>query len=531
VTPKGSVAQSRESDARRDHVRLLHRLDRRRSLALAAVVGVLAGFVAVGFQKAIELAERTSSGLASNFGHSGLGLLGLVASTACLGGAAGYITERYCPEAAGSGIPHVKEVLVGARVLRPVRLMAVKLVGGFLAIAAGMSLGREGPTIHMGAASGELFGRWARVPKRTRKALVSAGAGAGLAAAFNAPLAGFLFVMEELKREMSPVTYGTALVASVASVAVTRIVLGQQSNFQLADPPPVPLHDLPIVALVGVAGAVCGVLFNKGLLAGLELRSRFRVPRWVAGASVGALTGLAIIFYPMITGPGHGVAESILAGTLPNQGLISVVALLLVGKIICTILSYDTGAPGGIFTPLLVIGSVAGLLVGDFCHLVIPTYTPDPRVLATVGMAAIMSGSVRAPLTAVVLIVEMTGQYHLLYALLLAAFIADVLADLVHDHPIYEALMDRDLNQTHHEAENEEDLLEILVEPNSRLEGVKLRSLKMPSGCLVAVVAREGRNFAPSGATELMAGDILTMVVSPGVDRRTVVDLVEQARA
>jgi CIC family chloride channel protein len=498
---------------------------------LAAIVGVLAGLVAIGFEKAVEIAETARQRLAEDLGHSPLSVLGVVAIAAILGALAGYVTERYCPEAAGSGIPHVKEVLVGARLLRPIRLIGIKLVGGFLAIAAGMSLGREGPTIHMGAATGELFGRWARVPKRSRKALLAAGAGAGLAAAFNAPLAGFLFVMEELKREMSPVTYGTALIASVASVAVTRIALGQQSSFHLADPPPVPLRDLPIVALVGAFCAVCGVLFNKGLVLGLKVRSHFHVPRWLAGLMVGALTGIAVEFYPQVTGPGHSVAAGILAGTVHNQTLISVAAALLVGKMLCTIISYGTGAPGGIFAPLLVMGSVAGLLIGDISHLVAPAYTPDPRVLATVGMASIMAASVRAPLTAVVLIVEMTGQYHLLYALLLAAFLADVLADWVHDKPIYEVLVDRDLKRTHHKSEAEEDLLEVLVEPNARMEGVKLRALQMPQGCLVAIVSREGRNFAPSGATELRAGDVLTIVVSPGVDRRLVVDLVEEARA
>lgn len=518
-------APRRRAAERRRH---FHTLDRRRSLLLAAAAGAAAGCVAVLLRVLAEVAEAWCRTVGSG---TSVGAIEAIATCALLAGGAGYLTQRFCPEAGGSGIPQIKANLAGATDLRAGRILGVKLIGGFMALAGGLSVGREGPTIHLGGATGALLGSLFRVPKRTKAALVAAGSGAGLAAAFNAPLAGFLFVMEELKRDMGPVTYGTALIGSVSSVVVCRYVLGQQSIFQLSDPAPLPLKELPLVAIVGLLCGITGVVFNKGIIAGRSARERFRIPRWGAGLLVGGMAGACLRWFPGIASSGNTVASEVLGGKLVGQEIVAFVLALLAGKLVFTWLSYAVGAPGGMFAPLLMLGSLVGLSVGEVAHQITPHMGTYPLLLATVGMAAMLAGAIRAPLTSVVMVVEMTGEYHLVFALLLAAFAADVIADLLRDKPIYEALMEMDIGRPEEHERHEAEFLELMISPNSRMDGRTVKNSGLPAGCLIAMVDRDGHTFAPSGSTVLEPGDHLTVVVSPSVDRHGLIDLAESVRA
>jgi CIC family chloride channel protein len=496
----------------------------------AGCVGALSGAVAVGFRLLVEHSEAFGRSTAAQLAHHGLiGYLAIIVLGALLGALAGLLTDRLAPDAGGSGIPQTKAAIMGMRGLRPWRLVFVKIVGGCAALTAGMSLGREGPTIHLGAAIGELFGRLGRVPARSRRVLVAAGGGAGLAAAFNAPLAGFLFVMEELRREMSPLTYGTSLIGSVLAVGVARFALGGGSSFALTAAPQLPLANLPAVLLVGIAAGFVGVAFNRALMSSSGFRMRRRIPRWLAGAVVGAGTALLFVAWPEVTGGGHGVAQRILQGGMvaPTLGL---VVALLVGKFATTVLSYATGVPGGLFAPLLVIGSLLGLCVGLLLSPV-SFLAVSPPLLATVGMAAILASSVRAPLTGVVLIVEMSGQYSLLYDLLVAAFAAYAVAELLHDAPIYEALLDRDLHSGVPRSEHGGEVLEAFVETGSRLDGARVGGLRLPDNVTIASIEREGVVLAPRGGTTVRPGDHLTFVVGAEGPAENALALIDAARA
>lgn len=519
-----------DSASREARRRLLHRLDRRRTLLAAACVGALSGAVAVAFRLLVERAEALGSRLAHALAALGpLGYVGIVLFGATLGAVAGLLVDRVEPEAGGSGIPQAKAAIMGLRPLRPWRLVLVKIVGGCAALTAGMSMGREGPTIHLGAAMGEIFGRVAKVPLRSRRALVAAGGGAGLAAAFNAPLAGFLFVMEELRREMSPLTYGASLIGSVLAVGVARFALGQGSSFALSAPPPLPLTDLPAVLLVGVAAGLIGILFNRSIMAASGLRRRKAWPRWAAAALVGGLMATMFVLWPEIAGGGHGVAQRILQGGMGSVTLVAAIALL-VGKLASTVLAYATGVPGGIFAPLLVIGSAAGLAMGLLLRP-FPALAVAPATLATVGMAAILASSVRAPLTGVVLIIEMTGQYALLYNLLVAAFVAYAVAEILHDVPIYEALLARDLHGGVPLAEHTGEVVEAFVETGSRLDGTQIHALHLPENVTIAAVERDGRTLAPRGSTVIRFGDHLTVVVGAEGPMENALSVIDAARA
>ena len=479
---------------------------------MSALVGGVAGLLAVVYQLSVSFLNDQETRLPALTGLVGWWLPWLLAPVGgTLGWLAVWLTRRFAPSAGGSVIPHVKAVLLGLRQFQPVPLVATKLGAGLLALAAGMSLGREGPTIHIGAACAAWLGLRMHAPARTQKNLIAAGAGAGLAAAFNAPLAGFIFIMEELRREMSRLTYGSALVATVASVAVARACLGQNSAFGLNDGNAVPLKCLPVVVLVGLLASLWGVAFNRLLLVLLDRRDQARVPQEFWGMLVGIGGTLMLCWWNPLTGGGHLLTHQALRGDL-HPGAWLLLALLLV-KFCFTLLSYVTGVPGGLFGPLLCLGALWGTLCGILLSGFVPEWSPAPQVLATIGMAGILAGSVRAPLTGVVLIVEMTGQYHLLYALLLGAWAAYSLAEFLEDEPVYEALLRRDLKKARADWKQEARVLEVLVEPASELERKTLERLSGHSEMLVALIDRDGEVLIPHGTTRLSAGDMLTVLV------------------
>ncbi|MHB8637771.1 MAG: H(+)/Cl(-) exchange transporter ClcA [Fimbriimonadaceae bacterium] len=521
------------SGEKHDSAKLDHRVIERRGLALAAVVGLTVGLVAVTFQLAVEAAEHFDRAFVGPYGHRGiLQLLGVVAGAAALGGLAGWITQRFCPEAGGSGIPYIKAALMNLRPMRPIEAVLVKIGGGLLALTAGMSLGREGPTVQIGGSLGSLVATSARVPERLRISLIASGAGAGLAAAFNAPLAGFIFVMEELRREMSPLTYGLALIASVCAVAVTRAMLGQAPSFLLIDPKPVPMRGLGVVLVLGMVAALVGVAFNLLTLRLIRFRSK-HASRMVAGIVVGGVAGACLVYFGDVTGAGHNLAETILRGGFAAHSIFGTMALLLVGKMFLTSGSFASGVPGGIFTPLLVVGAVTGNLIGYAAADLFPSLGVQPDLFATIGMASVLSGAVRAPLTGVVLIVEMTQQYSLLYALLVGAFTSYVVANLIGNQPVYEALLERELHRDDSSRMliTESITLELNVEPDSAWDGATIKDLKLPAGALITVIKRDGGFVAPRGNTSLAYGDEVSVFVVGQTEDAKLVALHDACRA
>lgn len=487
---------------------------RRHQFPRALLVGSLAGLVAVLFRWVLFTGENARDQLLRwAHGYPAWGWAVLPTLAAVCAGIAGALTRRYAPEASGSGIPHIKAVLHHMRGLLWQRVLPVKFIAGALGISAGLSLGREGPTVQMGAATGQAVARALWVSPRARQTLIGAGAGAGLAAAFNAPLAGFVFVLEELQRDFSPHMFGTALVASVTADVITRGLSGQLPSFHVARYPVPPLPALPIFALLGLVTGLAGVAYNRCLLGSLNLFARLsRLPVWAGPAAVGALAGLVGWFAPGALGGGHRIAETILAGHVA----LAAIPLLFAAKFVLSMLSYGCGVPGGIFAPLLVLGALLGLAIGQIAHHLVPGLVTDPAVFAVVGMAAYFTAIVRAPLTGIVLIVEMTSNYDQMLALLVACLISYAVADALGDRPVYEALLERDLARGLEKPSLEETLLlEVSVGHRSVFDGRRVQDLRLPPGCILVTVRRGAREYVPSGATRLRAGDRLVAVVAP----------------
>jgi CIC family chloride channel protein len=513
---------SRRSQRSRRRLRGTHAvLHERRQVQLprAALVGLGAGVVGVLFQYALAGAEGLRNLALNYFHHFPLwGWLGLPVLCALGAALSGWLTFRFAPEAGGSGIPHVKGVLMHVRALRWQRVLPVKFLGGVLAIGSGLSLGREGPTVQMGACVGKALSSLLRIPRRGRGQLIAAGAGAGLAAAFNAPLAGFIFTIEELQRELSPLTYGTALIAAVVADVVTRSFTGQLPSFHVSGYATPPLSALPLFAIVGLAAGFLGVAFNRGLLWSLRAFHGWKaMPAWARPAWVGAAAGLLAWWLPGAVGGGHATTQALLQGNFAAAVSLKFLFALLVARFVLTLFSYGSGVPGGIFAPLLVLGALVGLITGDISGHFFPSLAHLPAAFGVIGMGAAFASIVRAPLTGIVLILEMTNNYEQLLPLLVACGLSYLVAERLHDKPIYEALLEYDLERSGylvHPDAAEPVTMELAVEPGSPMEGRRVRELGLPDGCVLVLVTRAGQELVPSSTTRLQAGDQTTLFIA-----------------
>ncbi|MCB0334943.1 MAG: H(+)/Cl(-) exchange transporter ClcA, partial [Bdellovibrionales bacterium] len=424
-----------------------------------------------------------------------------------------FITGRFAPEASGSGIPHVKGFLINLRVIRWYRLIPIKFFGGLLTSLAGFSLGREGPTIQIGAAVGKLCSDIFKLPRRNQSHLVACGAGAGLAAAFNAPLAGFIFVIEELRRELSPLTYGTALIAAVVADVVTRVLIGTTPSLALPSFPAPSVAALPAIAMLGVVAGILGVAFNHTLIRGLEISNFFtNVPRWKRAASIAAVVAAIGWFFPDAMGSGHTVVEALFYEQ--NRSL-HYIALLFVLKFFLTVFCYCSKVPGGVFLPILVQGALLGVFVLGAIASLFPSLQSYQAALGVIGMAAFLSAVVHAPLTSVILIVEMTANYDLLFSLLVGCMVAYLVSETLGDRPLYDSLLH--LNLRHHgsvrDRDSEPTVIDVVVEPGSPMDGKQLKDLSMPKGSLIMTLKKGGKESVPSADTVLRAGYEIAVVV------------------
>lgn len=412
---------------------------RRHIVLKAIVVGVIAGVLASAFRLALERAEHGRMHIVGSAGRWGLPVaVGLGIAAGALGV---WLVRRFAPHAAGSGIPQLKAVLLREAEPEWKRMLPVKFFGGLLTTGGGFALGREGPTVQMGSGIGHMVSQLFRVREGEgeRRALMSAGAGAGLGAAFNAPLSGVVFVLEELHGNFTPVMFVAAFLASVSGDVVARLLTNELPVFHLSGMVAPGVATVPWAALLGVLAGVGGVFFNRCLLMTLDFRDRLvRWPGWVLGGAVGAVVGFAGWIAPGVEGSGGALVQTALSGQLA----LGVLPLIIVARFCLTMVSYSSGAAGGIFAPLLGLGALGGLLFGAGLHAFAPHGAAEltPAVFCVLGMGAMFTAIVRAPLTGIVLMIELTGVYGFMLPLLVACLTAYGVAEVLGNTPIYEAL-------------------------------------------------------------------------------------------
>jgi CIC family chloride channel protein len=481
----------------------------------SALAGLTAGMLAVAFRLSLSQADAWREALLTWAKRTpGYGWALFLLVVMALGALAGWLT-CFAPEAAGSGIPHVEAVLLEQRRLVWWRLIPVKYLAGVFAIGAGLSLGREGPTVQLGAATGQAIGRVLKRSYVEERYLITCGAGARLAAAFNAPLAGVVFVVEELRRNFSPYILLSAFTASVAAGSAAQRLLGLKPLLPLSGVAPLPPGALPFFVLLGLAAGIFGVIFNRSLSLVQDLYSRLaRLPRWLHPVLAAALAGLVGYFFtPRVLGGGHALVEEVLRGNVPLE----IIPLLVATKFILTMVSYGSGVPGGIFLPLLAIGALLGSGVGQLTGAYFTGLNGLTGTFAAAGMAAYFTAIVRAPLTGIVLILELTGSYANMLFVLTACLTAYLVAEGLKVLPVYEMLLERDLacNTGAASAACREGmmLVELTVESGSPLDRHLLREMDLPDDCLFLAVRRGSRELVPRGNTRLQAGDQVVLLV------------------
>jgi chloride channel protein, CIC family len=419
-------------------------------LALAAGAG--SGLIVAIFRLALVRADHWRDELIARAHDQPFAGLALVVAGCALSVAiAAWLVRRFSPYASGSGIPQVEAALTGDLPPAPPHLVLVKFFGGLLAIGAGMALGREGPSVQMGAVVADLTGKWFRRSWPDQRTLLAAGAGAGLAVAFNAPIAGAVFVLEELVRRLETRIAIVALGASAAAILISRLFLGDAPDFQVAvsaqavtatGPLPYAVAATwPLYLALGVVAGIAAGLYNRAILGAMSLAARLdqRCPVELQAAAIGGLVGAIGWFAPGLIGGGDEITQRLLAGGVA----LSAVPLALVVRFGLGAACYAARTPGGLFAPLLVLGAQLGLLCGALAQSAFPGLGIEPEAFAVVGMAALFTGVVQAPVTGIVLVTEMTAAFTTLLPMLAACFAAMVAANLLRTAPIYDALRER----------------------------------------------------------------------------------------
>jgi len=400
----------------------------------AFVVGVVSGLSALVLKYGVEWLGTLRVEYSTRYpAQIVLPLFGLVG-----GLLAGFVVDRIAPEAAGSGIPQVKAALNRIRMTLDLRIAIAKLLGGMLALGSGLFMGREGPTVQLGAALAASLSRRSKHTVQFRRQLIAAGAGAGLAAAFNAPIAGVVFVLEELLKDVSSST----VILTLSACGGAALVLNLASHYthlpeaELAVVPALQLVDLPFVAILGITCAIMGCIFNASIVGALNVYQQFkRVPVFFRVAIAGLLTGCIVSALPVDFHNYANMRELIVSGK--TSWVMVLVAFF--EFFLLTLTAYGSGAPGGLFAPCLVLGATLGYMTGLLeLHL---TGQGSPTALALVGMGAFFAGVGRVPLTAITITFELTASFALVTPLIIACSIASFLGEKILPESLYDRLM------------------------------------------------------------------------------------------
>ena len=402
--------------------------------ALTIIIGILAGLAAVLFTLAINGTTHLLFGIApSNLRYI------LVPTLMSL--VTGFLLAKFFPEARGSGVPQIEAAYHLNQGEVPFRVAVGKFLTGVLCIGSGHSMGREGPSVQIGAGIASPIGKWFHLSPARVQSLVPVAAAAALSAAFNTPVAAVIFALEEIIGDMNATLLGSTVVASVAAVIVERSILGNNPIFHVPAYHLVNPAELIGYLILGIAGGIVSLAFCKGLLHSRRLFAR--MPKWtkvLQPAMGGLIIGVILIFFPQVMGVGYQFVNQAMNGGL----LLKTMLLLCLVKLVATIVSYSSGNAGGIFAPSLYLGAMAGGAVGVLMHRFAPFPTGDPGAYALVGMGTLFAGIVRAPMTSVFMIFELTQDYQVLVPLMVANMISYLISKRYQPVPLYRALLEQD---------------------------------------------------------------------------------------
>ena len=441
---------------------------------------------------------------------------------------------RFEPDISGSGIPQIEGELKGLEDQNWRKVLIAKFAGCVLAIGGGLALGREGPSIQLGGMIGKGFARRKNALLTEERMLMSCGAGAGLAAAFGAPLAGVLFALEELHKNFSAEVLVSTMAASAVADYIAVNIIGLRPVFDFDVEHRIPLRLYWAVVLLGVILGILGVIYNKLLDKMQDFFDKFD-SKFISIGIMLMISFLMMFIYPTVLGSGNNLVKVISDGKFTLMAL----AVLFVAKLFFSTGSFGTGTPGGIFLPLLVIGAITGGLYSTFLSTAFGVEEYYIKGFVIIAMAGFFSAIVRAPITGVILITEMTGNFMTLLSLVSASLVAYVVADLLGGEPVYDQLMHRRQRKKVESGSGTHDhdyladvysksdkkyvkkrisirerkvVIDSSIHIGSMMDGHKVMELGLPEGSLIVSVMRDGKEIIPHGSTILNGGDDLEIL-------------------
>ena len=414
----------------------LQEIVRSKIIVQAILVGLISGMLVVGFKVSINSLFLTIQKILSAFPTWQKALIFPLITT--LGGLiSGILVYKFAPETKGSGIPYVKMTMARMGNMTRIRSIVVKFFAGVAGIGTGLSLGREGPSVQLGAGAGALVGRLFKMSGTNQDKLIAAGAGSAIGATFNAPIAGTIFVLEELVQKFTPALLFPVLVATVSAASLARHFLGSNPSFDLPKlQGGITVENIPVCIILGIVAGLLGVLFSKVIFFNNKLFDKMsKIPNYVKPAIAGLAVGLIGLVIPYVLGSGNFSVDLL----LQHKFSLGLVLIIFIAKFFVTPFCFGSGAAGGIFLPMLMLGSFLGYIVSTVCNSF--GFHTDPIVIAILGMGAFLSAVARTPITAVVMVFEMTGGYSHILPIMLSAAIADLVAEKLNQKPIYASLI------------------------------------------------------------------------------------------
>lgn len=482
----------------------------------SALIGIITSLIVVANRVLVDKLSPIFINFYANSKDSILKIILVFLILGLIGLGVGYLVKKE-PMISGSGIPQVEGILMKRLDANWLRVLVYKFIGGTTALICGLSVGREGPSVQMGASVGQGFSKVCKRLNIEDKFLITSGASAGLAAAFNAPLAGVVFALEEVHKNFSPLVLLSAMASSIAADFMCKNLLGLKPSLGFSNVNVFPLKYYWSLIILGVVVGITGVIFSKGLLKTQDIYGKFtKVPVQVKVIVPFLCAGLIGLTSPILLGGGHSLIMSLVYSAFPIRILI----IFLIVKYLFTFISFGSNAPGGIFFPLLVLGAIVGNIFG-----VCVCKTANIPVLYIVNfiifaMAGHFASIVKSPITGIVLITEMSGSFEHLLALTTVVIISYITSDILKSEPIYESLLERKLKSCDDsECQNDckpyvkKTLLELSVFIGSEIEGNLIKNINWPSECLVVAIKRGGKEIIPKGSTQILSGDLLVVLV------------------
>jgi len=426
-------------------------------LLMAAVVGTLAGLVGVAFEKSVNWVQNVRIGALVEVADHWFLVWPLAFILSALLAMVGYfLVRRFAPEAGGSGIPEIEGALEELRPVRWWRVLPVKFIGGMGTLGAGMVLGREGPMVQLGGNLGRMVVDVFRMRSpEARHTLLATGAAAGLSAAFNAPLAGILFIIEEMRPQFryNLISIKAVFTGVIMATIVFRIFNGDKAVIEVGKLSNAPVNTLWLYLILGMIFGCVGPLFNTLVLRTQDMFQRIHggnIKKWVLiGGLIGGSCGVLGLIQPAASGGGFNLIPIAAAGNY-SVGLL---LFIFIARVITTLLCFSSGAPGGIFAPMLALGTLLGTAFGMAATPLFPAYHLDAGTFAIAGMGALLAASVRAPLTGIVLVLEMTDNYQLILPMIITCLGATLLAQFLGGKPLYSTILQRTLAKQKAEQE------------------------------------------------------------------------------